>query len=233
MILANISQLVDFSFLFNQGMILNFLQGIGVTLLIAFFGILIGIVLGLLLSIGKLFGNKVIMKLCSAYITFVRCTPMLVQLFIIHFIPPFLSLALFNTVLIMNPFLSGILTVGLNSAAYVAEIFRGGLNSVDKGQYEAAESLGFNKKQVLQHVIVPQAVKNILPSLGNEFVVIIKETSIVSIIGARDIMFYTNQVRNTIFNPFPPLIVAALIYFVLVYGLIFLLNKWEAKLKND
>jgi len=230
---SKIERMFDFSFIFNQGIALDFLSGIGTTLFIALIGVIIGVILGLFLAIGKLLGHKFTRGLCTIYINFVRCTPLLVQLFMIHYVPPTLSLALFDTVIIMNPFVSAIIAVGLNSAAYVAEIFRAGILSVDKGQFEAARSLGFNYKKTLKLIIVPQATKNILPALGNEFTSVIKETAIVSIIGAKDIMFYANQIRNIEFNPFPPLFMAACIYFVIVYTLIQLVNLLERKLNND
>lgn len=233
MFLAKISDLYDFSFLLNKDVIMDFLSGLGITLSIALIGVIIGVSIGLFLAIGKLLGNKFIRGLCTIYINFVRGTPLLVQLSMIFYVPPFIYKALYDETLYMNAFLAAVIAIGLNSAAYVAEIFRGGILSVDKGQFEAARSLGFNYKDTLKLIVVPQAVKNILPSLGNEFISVIKETAIVSIIGAHDLMFYANQMRALTYKPFPALFMAAIMYFIIVYTLTKLVNVWERKLQND
>ena len=229
----SVSNLFDFSFILNPSIALDFLGGALTTLSIAILGVIIGVCIGLFLAIGKLVGNKFVKALCTIYINFIRCTPLLVQLVMIHFVPPFISLSVFNTTIIMNPFISGVIAIGLNSGAYVAEIFRSGILSVDKGQFEAARSLGFDYKQTLRLIIIPQAIKNVLPTLGNEFVQVIKETAIVSVISAKDIMFFANQIRAVTFNPFPPLFFAALMYFVIVYSVVQLINLWERRLNSN
>lgn len=131
-----------------------------------------------------------------------------------------------------SDFMSGVITMGLNSAAYVCEIFRSGIQSVDKGQMEAGRSLGLSYGQTLQKIIVPQAIRNVLPALGNEFVVVIKESSIVSIIGIADLMYKANTVRGNTFQPFEPLLVAALVYFLLTFTLSKLLAYIEKRMRN-
>lgn len=128
-------------------------------------------------------------------------------------------------------FASGIVTLSLNSAAYVAEIIRSGIQSVDKGQMEAARSLGMPYRMAMRYVIYPQAFKNILPALVNEFIVVIKESSIVSIIGIHELMYNADTVRGVTFRPFEPLIIAAIIYFILTTSLSKLLGKLEGRLK--
>ncbi|WP_423363124.1 amino acid ABC transporter permease [Mycoplasma sp. P36-A1] len=224
--------MLDFSFLKNPSIVGGFISGTGFTILVAFIGVLIGIVIGMLLAIGKIIGNKFVRGLCTVYINFIRSTPLLIQLYLIYYVTPFIAQD-FNISIQMSGLLAGIVAVGLNSGAYVAEIFRAGIMSVDKGQFEAARSLGLNYKQTLAKIIVPQAIKNILPALGNEFTTVIKESAIISIVGAKDLMFYANQLRNITYNPFAPLFVAAIIYFIVVFSLTKLVSIWERKLQND
>ena len=233
MFLAEISDLYDFSFLLNESVIKDFLSGIATTLEIALLGVLIGICFGLILAIGKLLGNKFIRAICTTYITLIRSTPLILQLYMIHYVTPFVYLALNDTSLIMSAFISSVIAVGLNSAAYVAEIFRSGILAVDKGQFEAAQSLGFNYTKTLRLIIVPQATKNIFPALVNELTSVTKETAIISVVGAHDLMFYGNQMRAITMNPFTGLFVAGICYFVVVYTLTKLTNVLERKLQND
>lgn len=228
MFLADVSKLYDFSFLLNKEVVMGFISGIGTTISIAFLGVLIGIIIGIFLAIGKLLGNKPIRAICVSYINFVRGTPLLLQLTMVYYIPTY-----FFPGISLPSYLAGVIAIGLNSAAYVAEIYRGGILSIDKGQLEAARSLGMNYKQSLKLIIIPQATKNVLPTLGNEFISVIKETAIVSVIATKDLMFYANQIRNTTSNPFPSLFLAAMIYFVIVMGLTKVVEKVEEKLKND
>ncbi|MGL4382634.1 MAG: amino acid ABC transporter permease, partial [Bacilli bacterium] len=147
----------DFSFLFEDGVIGMFLNGVMITLLVALFGLIIGIFLGGIIGLVKLLGPKPLQVLASIYTTYFRATPLLVQLYIIYYLPSMI----FNVN--VNSFVAGVIAIGLNSAAYVAEIFRGGVLSVDKGQFEAGRSLGFSQNQTLTKIIIPQAIKNILP----------------------------------------------------------------------
>lgn len=229
MFLVDISKLYDFSFLMNKEVLMGFLSGIGTTISVAFFGVLIGIIFGIFLAIGKLLGNKPIRALCIAYINFVRGTPLLLQLTMIYYIPSYLS----EGALQYSAYAAGVVAIGLNSAAYVAEIYRGGILSIDKGQTEAARSLGMSYKQTLRLIIIPQATKNVLPTLGNEFISVIKETAIISVIASKDLMFYANQIRNTTGNPFASLFVAAIAYFIIVMALTKIVEKVEERLQND
>ncbi len=128
-------------------------------------------------------------------------------------------------------FFAGILALSINSGAYVAEIIRAGIQAVDKGQMEAARSLGMSESMAMKNVIIPQAFKNILPALGNEFITIIKESSIVSIIGIHELMYNADTVRGNIFRPFEPLLVAALMYFILTFTLSKLLGVAERRMR--
>ncbi|MGE7824261.1 ABC transporter substrate-binding protein/permease [Paenibacillus sp. NPDC093718] len=198
-------------------------KGIQFTLLISALGVFFGFILGLIIALMRMSGVKILKFLATAYIEIIRGTPMLVQLFIIHY-----SLAAFD--IKFSPIQSGILTLSINSAAYLAEIFRAGIQGVDRGQLEAARSLGMTKGKAMRHIILPQALKGVLPAIGNEFVVIIKESSIVSFIGVVDIMYQAQILRGMTFAALNPLLVAALIYFILTFVLSKLLGVWERKL---
>lgn len=203
-----------------------FLKGAGITIVIAFFAVIFGTVLGLLLSLMKLSENKILRFIASAYIEFVRGTPSLVQIWIVY-------LGLSNIGLNLPDLVTGIIALSLNSGAYVAEIIRAGIGAVDAGQMEAARSLGMKKSMAMREIIIPQALKNILPALGNEFIAVIKESAIVSIIGVGELMFNAQTVGGTLYNGLPPLYVAAAIYFVITFSLSRGLAKLERRLKKS
>ena len=174
-----------------------FLEGVQNTLIIAFFTVLFGTLLGILMAMAKLSGIKPLKWLATAYIEFFRGTPLMVQLMFIFYGLPMIGVSFPDVPFIENfqRFAAGIVAMSLNSCAYVAEVIRSGIQAVDVGQMEAARSLGFKKSQSMTLVILPQAIRNILPALGNEFVTVIKESSIVSVIGIADLMFRTNGVK--------------------------------------
>lgn len=216
----------DFSFI-NQTVISDYVSGIITTLSLAVFGVLIGIFLGMILSVMRLSKFKALNVISMAYVTFVRGTPLLLQLYMVVYGITDI------TGYVLNGYLCGIIAIGLNSAAYVSEMFRGGLNAVDKGQYEACSSLGLSYWKSLKLVIMPQAIKHIIPSIGNEIIVVIKETSIVSVIAIHDIMFYTKTIQSSTYNTFSVLILTALIYLSITTILTFMVSKVERRLAND
>ncbi|EQB4338744.1 amino acid ABC transporter permease [Clostridium botulinum] len=223
---------MDFSFLSKYYSF--FTNGAKYTIILAFFTVVIGSVLGLLLSLMKLSKNKILKYIAVSYIEFIRGTPVLVQLYIIYYGLPTIGIK-FPEVPILGSnfpdFFAGILALSINSGAYVAEIIRAGIQAVDKGQMEAARSLGMSESMAMKNVIIPQAFKNILPALGNEFITIIKESSIVSIIGIHELMYNADTVRGNIFRPFEPLLVAALMYFILTFTLSKLLGVAERRMR--
>lgn len=201
-----------------------FLKGIKITILISLIGVALGSILGAFVALMKLSKIKIISWIASIYIEILRGTPMLVQVFIVFFgITAALGLDI-------SALVCGTIALVINSSAYIAEIIRAGINAVDKGQMEAARSLGLNYRQTMKSVIMPQAIKNILPALGNEFVTLIKESSIVSTIGVGEIMFNAQVVQGISFNPFTPLLVAAALYFVLTFVLTRIMNMIEGRL---
>ena len=201
-----------------------FLKGIKITILISLIGVALGSILGAFVALMKLSKIKIISWIASIYIEILRGTPMLVQVFIVFFgITAALGLDI-------SALVCGTIALIINSSAYIAEIIRAGINAVDKGQMEAARSLGLNYRQTMKSVIMPQTIKNILPALGNEFVTLIKESSIVSTIGVGEIMFNAQVVQGISFDPFTPLLVAAALYFVLTFVLTRIMNMIEGRL---
>ena len=202
-----------------------FWDGTSITLLISAVSVLVGLILGFILALMRLSKSFVLKGLATAYVEFVRGTPLLIQVMFIYFAS--------GLVVNLPALAAGIIAVSLNSGAYIAEIIRGGINSVNKGQEEAARSLGMSKKESMRHIIFPQAVKNIWPALGNEFITIIKESSIVSVIGVGELIFQTRVVRSISFQGILPLFVAMLIYFTLTFTLTKLLNFYEGRMNHD
>lgn len=206
------------------------LQGLGNTLLITVLAVVIGIVLGFVIAVirstnqrtGRL---KVPNFICRLYLTVVRGTPMVVQLLIIYFV-------VFSSVNI-SKVLVAVIAFGLNSAAYVAEIVRSGIMSIDEGQFEAGYSLGFGYTRTMVTIILPQALRNILPALGNEAIVLLKETSVSGYIALNDLTKGGDTIRSQTYEAFMPLIAVALIYLIMVVGLSSLVNRLERRLSND
>ncbi len=204
-----------------------YLTGIKITLLLSLGSLLIGTVLGSFISFLKLSKIKFFRIIASIYIELVRGTPMMVQIAMVYF----------GSYVIMgvdvDGFLAALIAVSLNSAAYVAEIIRSGIQSIDKGQSEASRSLGLSESQTMRHVIFPQAIKNILPALGNEFVTLIKETAVASTIGVADLMKASQIVQSSSFQPFNPLIIVAVIYFIFTFTLSQLIGLFERRLSHN
>ncbi len=209
---------------------LAYLDGLKVTLLISFFAILLGSAIGVLVAIVKVTAMNSKMRwlvaICNVYINIIRGTPLMVQLLIIY--------NLIFTSRNTNELVVGAVCFGINSGAYVAEIIRAGIESIDRGQMEAGRSLGLNYLQTMKLIILPQAIRNILPALGNEFIVLIKETSVAGVIAVTDLTKAAQYVGSRTWDILPPLIIAAACYLVLVMGLTKLLNVFERGLaKGD
>ena len=205
-------------------------SGLAVTLEITFFALLIGVVLGFILAIirstcdktGKL---KILNMIAKLYITVIRGTPVVLQLLILYFV-------IFASVNI-NKVVVAAIAFGLNSGAYVAEIVRSGIMAVDEGQFEAGRSLGFNYFQTMCYIVLPQAIKNILPALGNEFIVLLKETSVSGYIAIQDLTKGGDIIRSQTFEPFLPLIAVAIVYLVMVVIFQKLVDLLERRLRKN
>ncbi|GAA4878147.1 amino acid ABC transporter permease [Paenibacillus vulneris] len=225
---------MDFSFLPKYYMF--FLNGAKVTLLLSLFTVIIGVILGVILALMRLSRIAPLKMIATAYIEFIRGTPLLVQLFLFYYGLPKLGIQ-FPEVPALGTafpeFMAGVVALSVNSAAYVAETFRAGIQAIDKGQMEAARSLGMPHSMAMRFIILPQAIRNVLPALGNEFIVIIKESSIVSVIGISELMYNADTVRGNSFRPFEPLIIAALIYFVITFTLSKILGIAERRMRTS
>ncbi len=230
----------EFDLNFIQGNRWKFLvDGLKNTLTITFFALLIGIAIGVVIAMvrstydktasnarpslkRKLFGLA--NGLCKVYLTVLRGTPVVVQLMIFFFV---IMASSRNGVLVAS------LAFGLNSGAYVAEIIRGGIMSIDNGQFEAGRSLGFNYLQTMRYIVIPQTVKNVLPSLMNEFIALLKETSVAGYVAVMDLTKAGDTIRGRTYSPFMPLIAVALIYLSLVMFLTWIVGRVERRLRNS
>ena len=208
----------NFSFLPKYGIF--FVQGVEYTLLLAIVSVSLAVIPAMLLALMRLSRNKFVKTISGAYIAVFRSTPMLVQLSIIYFglfgvisIPRVTILGFVD----LSRFIPGVVALALNSSAYVAEIFRAGILAVDAGQMEAARSLGLSKWQGMKLVVLPQAIKNVLPALANEVVTMVKESSICSMLGMAELMFGAKAVASTTYISLAPYTLAALIYFCINY----------------
>lgn len=220
----------DFTLAFIEKARWKFLtNGLVNTLLITLFAVLIGIAIGFIVSIirtthdktGKL---KISNAICQIYITVIRGTPVMVQILIMFYV----IFAASN-----NKLLIAIISFGINSGAYVAEIFRSGIISIDAGQFEAGRSLGFNYTQTMWHIIMPQAFRNTIPSLANEFIVLLKETSVAGYIAMEDLTRGALIIGGTIYNYMLPLVAVALIYLILVVFLSMGVRRLERRLRRS
>lgn len=202
-----------------------YLKGAEITIVLAFFAVLFGTILGLGFTLLRRSRFKVTRWIGTAYVEFVRGTPLLVQIYIIYIgLPKLIGIDLPDMTV-------GAIALSLNSAAYVSEIIRAGIEAVDKGQMEAARSLGMNQRMAMFQVVIPQAFKNILPALGNEFISVIKESSMVSVIGVAELMYNAGIVRGNTALGLEPIVVAAVIYFVLTFTLTRGLKYVERRMK--
>ena len=212
---------------------LAYLSGLRMTLLISLFAVIIGIAIGIILAIIRVSSKhssnpflSVLNAFAKVYITVIRGTPMIVQIMIIYnliFTSP-------NT----NPIVVGAVCCGINSGAYVSEIIRAGIESIPIGQMEAGRSLGLTYSMTMRTIILPQAIKNILPALGNEFIVLVKETSVISVIAVNDLMKMAGYVGSRTWDVIPPYVIAAAIYLIMTLGLSALMGFFERKMgKGD
>ena len=206
------------------------LDGLKNTMIITVFALLIGICIGFLVAIirsshDKSGNFKIANSICRVYLTVIRGTPTVIQLLIMNFV-------VFGSVSV-NEILVGSLAFGINSGAYVAEIVRSGIMSIDRGQLEAGRSLGFSYASTMWYIIMPQAFKNVLPALANEFIVLLKETSICGYIGLIDLTRGGDIIRSRTYNAFMPLLAVALIYLILVMILSALVRQLERRLRNS
>ena len=206
---------------------MSLLWGLFVTLKITFFAVILGFVLGFSVAIVRnVYENtkklKILNFICNVYLTVIRGTPVVVQLLIIYFV-------IFSSIRI-DKSIAAILAFGINSGAYQAEIFRSGINSIPRGQMEAGRSLGFSYAQTMVNIVMPQAIKNVLPTLGNEFIVLMKETSVAGYIALEDLTKAGDVIRSRTYSAMMPFLAVALLYLIMVMFFTYLLKLFERRL---
>ena len=199
-------------------------KGIGITIEVSFLAIGLGVLIGFAIAAMKLSNNKWLQRVANSYVSILRGTPVVTQLLIFNFV-------IFGSISLDKVFIA-VIAFGVNSGAYVSEIMRAGILSIDHGQTEAGRSLGFNKREAMMYIIAPQAIKNIFPALGNEFIVLIKETAIVGYIGLVDLAKAGDFIRSRTLEAFFPLIATAVIYFTIVKILTKVLTSVEIKMRK-
>ncbi|WP_458408312.1 amino acid ABC transporter permease [Anaerotignum sp.] len=213
-------------------------DGLGATLKVTFFALIVGVIIGVVVAIIRSTHDKnvkdmkgiskgilmILNAICKLYLTVIRGTPVVVQLMIMYYVVLVSS---------TNKILVATIAFGMNSGAYVAEIFRSGIMSIDQGQFEAGRSLGFNFVQTMQYIIIPQAFKNVLPALANEFIVLLKETSVSGYVALHDLTKGGDIIRSRTYDAFMPLIGVAIIYLVMVMFFTYLVGILERRLRNS
>ena len=227
------SSFFNFSFLPKYGQAV--IQGVEYTLILSVMSVLMAVMPALLLATMRLSKNKVIRFISGAYIAAFRSTPLLVQLMIIYYgvfsyvsIPRFFIFGFIDS----TRFIPGVVALALNSSAYVAEIFRAGILAVDSGQMEAARSLGLSQGQSMRLVVLPQAIKNVLPALANEVITMVKESSICMVLGMAEIMFTAQTIGGSTMITLGPYMVAAFIYFLITYPTSLAIEKVERRMRR-
>ena len=215
----------------------QFISGTMTTLAITIITVILGSIIGFLITLLRRSKFKPLNLIAKIYAQIMRGTPVLLQIYIVVYGLPMVGIRTpeFPIPFIAQPrqFIACIIALSLNSGAYISEIFRAGLSSIDSGQSEAARSLGLSSSQTMKHVVLPQAIKNIIPALGNEFIMMIKESSMVSVVGIKDVMYVRSIAASSTYLVFEPLIIIALIYFLLTSICTTLLGLLEKRLNTD
>ena len=220
---------------FHEDRWITYFQGLGTTIQVTIMALILGVVLGVLVAVIRTAHDQqrpgkrnpllgLINAVCKIYVTVIRGTPMMVQLMIMGFVVFASS---------RNKTLVGALSLGINSGAYVAEIIRGGLMSLDPGQMEAGRSLGLNYLDTMRFIVVPQAFKAILPSLGNEFIVLLKDTSLISVVGGKEIVYFAQAIITKTYEPMYPYVITAIMYLIMVLIFSWLQGKLERRLRQS
>jgi His/Glu/Gln/Arg/opine family amino acid ABC transporter permease subunit len=222
--MVTLSYTIDFGPVFGANT--QFMWGVLVTLLFSLGTVFFGTVLGFFVSMGRISHQKVLSKLCAFYISLIRGTPLLIQLYLLAYGIPLLLGVTFNI------YVTGLIALSINSSAYVAEIFRSGIQSVDIGQIEGARSMGFSYRYTIRKVVFPQALRSIVPAIANEFVTVVKESSVVSLIGIADITRVADLVKASTLKVFESLLYAALLYYLITTTLTFFIRLGEKRISR-
>ncbi|MCW7754698.1 amino acid ABC transporter permease [Desulfobotulus sp. H1] len=220
---------LDFALLWQHRMFL--VKGAVVTIQLTLGAILLGFILGCVAGIGRVSRNTTFRIVSGIYVYVLRGTPMLLQIFFVYFGVPQIYMAITGNSMTPDPLMAGVIALGFNSGAYVAEIVRSGIEGIAKGQMEAARSLGMTHGQAMRHIILPQAFRRIIPPLGNEIIILLKDSSLVSVIGAGELMYSARVMGARYYDYVQFLVGAALIYLLLTFVISQLLALLERKLK--
>ncbi len=203
--------------------------GTGITLSIFFLTLIFSLPLAMLIAFGRMAKNKIVSGITNILLSIIRGTPLMLQLLIVYFVPLQISKIFFHTTISWSSFTAAIVAFSINYACYFAEIYRGGFQSIPKGQYEACKVLGYSSNQSFFRIILPQVVKQIMPAMGNEVITLVKDTSLVTILSVPELMFYAKSNSNRLVS-FTPLLIAGVFYFVMNYLVSFGFKKIEKKL---
>ena len=209
------------------------LKGAGLSLAMAVLSLLIGLVLGTLGASAKISKNRILRCIGNVYVEIIRGTPMLLQILILFAVVPLIYMEITGERLVMNVFLIGVIAMGINSGAYVTELIRSGINGVDKGQWEACETLGLTRRQTMKLVILPQAFKRIVPPLVSEFVTLIKDSSLVSTIGVVELLKSAQVLGGNYADLMSPLIIAGVMYLIMTLSIAYLARHLERRLAES
>lgn len=210
------------------------LVGAGYSLLIAFGALVIGLILGIIFAAMRISKNRILNTIAYVYIQLIRGTPMLLQILFLFLGFPSIYTAIIGGRITMNPVVVGIVAIGINSGAYSAELIRSGIESIDKGQWEAAKSLGLNHKQTMQYIILPQAFRRLIPPFVNEFITLIKDSSLIFSIGGLELLGRAKVLGSNTFRFIAPLVIAAIIYLIMTGVVAYFAGKLERKYaEND
>ena len=205
------------------------LSGSLTTLSIFFLTLLFSIPLALIVAFGRMSKKKVISKITNVFLLIIRGTPLMLQLLIVYFVPKLIAVKFFKTTIGWASFVAAIVAFSINYAAYFAEIYRGGIEAIPRGQYEAAKVLGYSSNQTFFKIVLPQVIKRIIPAMGNEVITLVKDTSLVTILSVQELMYYAKSSSNRIVS-FTPLLIAGIFYFVMNWLVSFVFAKMEKKL---
>ena len=210
-------------------MLYAMLTGSITTLSIFFLTLIFSIPLALIVAFGRMSKAKVLSKITNVFLLIIRGTPLMLQLLIVYFVPKLIAVKCFKTTIGWSSYIAAIVAFSINYAAYFAEIYRGGIESIPRGQYEAAKVLGYTPSQTFFKIVLPQVIKRIIPAMGNEVITLVKDTSLVTILSVQELMYYAKSSSNRMVS-FTPLLIAGIFYFVMNWLVSFVFTKTEKKL---
>lgn len=210
-------------------MLKTMLTGSGMTLSIFFLTLLFAIPFALIVAMGRMSKSKIISKITNVFLLIIRGTPLMLQLLIVYFVPKLFAVKFFHSTINWSSYIAAIVAFSINYSAYFAEIYRGGIESIPKGQYEASKVLGYTPTSTFFKIVLPQVVKRIVPAMGNEVITLVKDTSLVTILSVQELMYFAKSSSNRMVS-FTPLLIAGVFYFVMNWLVSLLFAKMEKKL---